>query len=67
MCAQHASRWVPIHEAAEFFSVSPDTIRRMITRGDVEGRRFGPRLIRVRIDDVAAAARPLQYIGGGAL
>ncbi|KTS09910.1 hypothetical protein RSA3_12280 [Microbacterium testaceum] len=58
--------WVPIETAAQHYSVSPDTIRRMITRGEIEGRRFGPRLIRVQIPAILTAARPLQYIGGDA-
>lgn len=62
--SQHDTPWVPLETAAAHFCVSPDTIRRMITRGEVEARRFGPRLIRVRIHDVVAAARPLHYASG---
>lgn len=65
MCATHNPEWVTLARAADHFDVSPDTIRRMISRGEVEARRFGPRLIRVRIPDVIAAARPLSYVGGG--
>lgn len=57
-------RWVPIPEAAEHFSLSPDTVRRMITRGEIEARRFGRRLIRVKLEAIEAAGRPLQYPGG---
>ncbi|RKS89573.1 excisionase family DNA binding protein [Microbacterium sp. AG790] len=63
--SQHDTPWVPLETAAAHFCLSPDTIRRMITRGELEARRFGPRLIRVRIDDVVAAARPLHYAAGG--
>lgn len=66
MCASHTSEWVTVPEAADHFAISPDTIRRMITRGEIEGLRFGPRLIRVRITDIAAAGRPLTFIGGDA-
>ncbi len=66
MCATHHPEWVTLADAAEHFAVSTDTIRRMITRGEVEGRRFGPRLVRVRIADVAAAGRPLSFVGGDA-
>lgn len=59
------SPWVPIDQAAEHFSFSPDTVRRMISRGEIEGRRFGPRLIRVRLDEIENAGRPL-CVGGGA-
>ena len=58
--------WVTIELAAKHYSVSPDTIRRMITRGEIEGRRFGPRLIRVQIPSILTAARPLQFVGGDA-
>lgn len=64
MCASHSPEWVTLDDAAAHFNVSRATIRRMITRGEVEARRFGPRLVRVRIPDVVAAARPLQYVGG---
>ncbi|MFS0867447.1 helix-turn-helix transcriptional regulator [Microbacterium sp. 179-B 1A2 NHS] len=56
--------WVPIEVAAKHYSLSTDTVRRMITRGEIEARRFGPRLIRVRLEDIVASARPLRYIGG---
>lgn len=58
--------WASITEAAQHFGVSPDTIRRMISRGEIDGRRFGPRLIRVRLEDVIRAAKPLQFTGGDA-
>lgn len=64
MCASHNPEWVTLSHAADHFDVSTDTIRRMISRGEVEARRFGPRLIRIRISDVVAAARPLSYVGG---
>lgn len=51
--------WCSIQEAADHFSVSPDTIRRMISRGEIEARRFGPRLIRVHLGSILTAARPL--------
>ncbi len=58
--------WVPIEQASEHYSLSRDTIRRMISRGEIEARRFGPRLIRVNLASIEDAATPLQYIGGGA-
>ncbi len=65
MCTQH-DQWVPLSEAADYYKVSTDTIRRMATRGEIEARRFGPRLIRVRLLDIEAASRPVQFIGGDA-
>lgn len=60
------SEWDTISEAAKRFKLSPDTIRRMISRGEIEARRFGPRLIRVNLASIEGAAKPLQFIGGGA-
>ncbi|MFC7789736.1 helix-turn-helix domain-containing protein [Microbacterium sp. MAHUQ-60] len=56
--------WVSIEAAANLYDVSRDTIRRMISRGEIEAVRFGPRLIRVNIASIPAAVRS---IGGGAL
>jgi len=60
------SPWVTISEAAEYFKLSVRTVRRMIARGEVEARRFGPHLIRVNLDSIVENARPLQYVGGDA-
>lgn len=58
--------WGTLDDASEQFKLSKDTIRRMITRGEIEAKRFGPRLIRVNLTSVEAAGRPLQYLGGEA-
>lgn len=42
--------WGTVAEAAELYRVSPDTIRRMIRRGEVYAERFGPRLIRIDLN-----------------
>lgn len=55
--------WGTIAEAAAALRVTPRTIRNMIARGDLEARRFGPKLIRVNLASMAAKARPLQYAG----
>jgi excisionase family DNA binding protein len=54
-----------ISEAAEYASVSEKTIRRYIAAGRLAGYRAGPRLIRVRLDDLDAVLR-LIPTGGGA-
>jgi len=59
------SQWVTIALAAEFFAVSEKTIRRRISDGSIEARRFGPRLIRVNLTSLESAGRPL-LLGGGA-
>lgn len=60
------SEWDTIAAAAKRFKLSPETIRRMISRGEIEARRFGPRLIRVNLASIESAATPLQYVGGDA-
>lgn len=40
--------WLTIEQTAELLQLSTKTVRRMISRGDLEARRIGPRLIRVR-------------------
>ena len=61
-----APYWGTIADASERFKLSTDTIRRMISRGEIEAKRFGPRLIRVNLASIEAAGKPLQYVGGGA-
>lgn len=58
--------WGTIPDAADRLKVSTKTIRRMISRGEIEARRFGTRAIRVNLDTLADAGTPLQYLGGGA-
>ena len=62
----NAPRWGTLQEAADEYKVSPKTIRRMITRGQIEAQRFGPRLIRVNLTSLDQAGRSLQYVGGDA-
>lgn len=53
---------VSVDRAAAIKGVSTKTIRRMIARGEIEARRFGPRLIRVNLASLEQAGQP---IGGG--
>lgn len=55
--------WVPIQGAAETYDVSTKTIRRWIAAGHLEARRFGPRLIRVRLSSMETAG---ERLGGAA-
>jgi excisionase family DNA binding protein len=54
-------QWGTIAAAASVLGVDPVTVRRMITRGEIEARRFGPRLIRVNMVALAGAGSPLHY------
>lgn len=51
-------------EAAEQYGVSSRTIRRYISAGRITGYRFGPRMLRVDLDELDALLRPLA--AGGA-
>ena len=46
--------WGTIQDAANHYKVSTKTIRRYITGGMVEAKRFGPRLIRVNLASLDA-------------
>ncbi len=61
-----APEWGTVAAAAAELDVSVKTIRRRISDGTVEARRFGPRLIRVNLTTLRASGRPLQFIGGDA-
>lgn len=55
-------RWGTMDDAATEIKVDRATIRRMITRGEIEAKRFGPRLIRVNLTSLVDSGRPLQWI-----
>lgn len=50
--------WGTIAQAAGHYGVSRDTIRRMISRGEVYAERVGPRLIRVDMGSILT--RPIH-------
>lgn len=53
-------------DAAEHYGVSTKTLRRYISAGRITGYRFGPRMIRVDLDELDALLRPLATAGGAA-
>jgi DNA binding domain, excisionase family len=55
-----SSKWGTLKDAADVYSVSEKTIRRMIERGEIEAIRFGPRVIRVNLESLEFARRPMQ-------
>jgi excisionase family DNA binding protein len=57
--ADRQPNWASIQTVAEYLAVSDDTIRRMIARGDIPARRFGPRLIRIDMNLLDAASEPV--------
>ena len=52
-----------VQEAAHHYTVSQRTVRRWIADGRLTAVRVGPRLIRVRLDDLDAMVRPIP-VGG---
>lgn len=54
---------IAVDEAAKMLGVSGMTIRRRIDEGVLPGYRIGPRVIRVRRDDVIALLTPVPVNG----
>lgn len=54
----HATMITP-QQAADILGVSDRTIRNMVTSGALRDYRVGPRLIRLRLDDVRNALKPV--------
>ncbi len=52
-------RLASIPRAAEYADVCTKTIRRRIADGSLTGYRFGPRVIRVDLDEVDQLMRPV--------
>ena len=53
-------RWVSISDTAEHLGITPKTVRQMIADGRLAAYRSGPRLIRLDLNEVDAAMRPLD-------
>lgn len=53
--------YLTVPEVAEALSCSPDTVRRLIARGEMRAVRFG-RLIRIATGEVARAGRPVSRL-----
>ena len=58
-----APRYVPLAAAASYIAVDTKTIRRMISRGELSGRRVGSRIIRVDLNELDALLRPIPSAG----
>lgn len=54
--------YVSLAEAARITAQSVKTIRRRVADGTLPAYRFGPRCIRVRIDDLEAVGRRIPSI-----
>lgn len=52
--------YVSIEEAADIMSLSTRTIRRRISDGTIPAYHCGRRSIRIRLDELQAAMRPMR-------
>lgn len=58
--------WGTVQQAAERLNCSAKAIRRLIASGQLEARRFGPRMIRVNLATIDDAGAPIASSGGDA-
>jgi excisionase family DNA binding protein len=57
-------RLVSLAAAAEYAGCHPRTIRRRIADGDLTGYRFGPRGVRIDLDELYASFTPIPTASG---
>lgn len=62
MDKQSHKRFLTIREAAELLNVHENTIRNLITRGNLKAERIGKGIIRIRQAEIEALFTP--YIAG---
>lgn len=58
-------RYASVRDAAEYFGCSERTIRRSISAGTLTGYRIGKRLLRVDLNELDAALRPIPSAKAG--
>ena len=63
---QAHGRLESIPKAAEIYGVHHSTLRRYVSAGRITGYRFGPRMLRVDLDEIDALLRPLATAKRGA-
>lgn len=61
-----ARRLAGIADAAAYLGCNPKTIRRRIADGTLTAYRFGPRMLRVDLDELDRLLRPVPTAGGDA-
>lgn len=59
-------RLASIEAAADYAQCATRTIRRRISDGSLTGYRFGPRLLRVDLNELDAILRPIPTVDGAA-
>lgn len=58
-----SARLASLSEAAEHVGCSTRTLRRRVADGSLTGYRFGPRLLRIDLDELDAMLRPIPSAG----
>lgn len=64
--ARWKKRLATIATAAAYVDTSPKTIRRAISEGRITAYRFGPRLIRVDLNEIDASLKVIPSAGSAA-
>jgi excisionase family DNA binding protein len=52
-------RLVPLNTAADAYGIHHQTMRRWIREGRITGYRFGPKLLKIDLDELDAAITPV--------
>jgi excisionase family DNA binding protein len=58
-------RYASLAAAAEYLDCNQRTIRHLIASGRLTGYRFGPRIIRIDLNEVDDAMRPIPTVKAG--
>lgn len=53
-------RWASCATAADYIGVSEKTIRNYIAQGLITGNRFGPKLLRVDLNEIDELMKPVR-------
>jgi excisionase family DNA binding protein len=60
LAARRKSPYVTQAEAAEYLGLTDRTIRAMIADGRLKAYKLGPRVLRLRLDEIDSAMRPVS-------
>ena len=63
--ATTTSRYAPIRQAAEANGIAYRTLLLWIARGEIQAYRFGPKLLQVDLDELAALRKPVDLAARG--
>jgi excisionase family DNA binding protein len=58
-------RFAPIRQAAEANGIAYRTLLLWIARGEIQAYRFGPKLLQVNLDELAALRKPVRLNARG--